>query len=138
MQQSMASDSLTRTVGDGLGHGAFVEKVNMATFAEKVCAKHGLCPEKYEKIVLRNSLYPAARLLRPVLVLKANYFAADHEFIRRVGRLTRLGGFEAEVQDFLYDPNNRGFLRRVFKLRASARRLRRMVRELMEQRPSIK
>jgi len=128
----MASDSLTRTVGDGLGHGTFVEKMNMATFAEKFCAKHGLPPGKYEKIVLRRSLYPAARLLRPVLVLKADYFVADHEFIRRVGRLTRLGGFEAEVQDFIYDPNNRGFLRRVFKLRVSARRLRRLVRDLTE------
>jgi hypothetical protein len=132
MQPSIASHSLTRTVGDGLGHGVFVEKMNLATFAEKFCAKHGLPPEKYDKSVLRRSLYPAARLLRPVLVLKANYFAADHEFIRRVGRLTRLGGFEAEVNEFLYDPNNRGFLRRVFKLRASARRLRRIVRDVME------
>jgi len=125
----MASQSLTRTVGDGLGLGTFVEKMNTATFAEKFCAKHHLPPEKYEKIALRCSLYPAARLLRPVLALKANHFAADHEFIRRVGRLTRLGGFEAEVHEFLYDPNNRGFLRRAFKLRVSARRLRRMVRD---------
>jgi hypothetical protein len=138
MQPSMASHSLTRTVGDGLGQGRLVEKMNTVTFAEKFCAKHCLPLEKYEKIVLSRSLYPAARLLRPVLVLKANYFAADHEFVLRVGRLMRLGGFEAEVQDFLYDPNNRGFLRRVLKLRVSARRLRRVVRDLTEQGPSNK
>lgn len=100
-----------------------------ATFAEEFCARRNLAPEKYEEFVLNDSFYPAARLLRPVLMLKADFFAADHEFIRRVGRLKRLGGFEAEVQDFLYDPNNRGFLRRVLKLRVSARRLRCVVRD---------
>jgi len=125
----MASHSVTRKVDDGMSQGTFMENMSMATFAEKFCAKHAQPPEKYEEIVLRHSLYPAARLLQPGLVLKANYFAADHAFIRRVGRLTRLGGFEAEVQDFLYDPNNRGFLRRELKLRVSARRLGRMVRD---------
>jgi hypothetical protein len=138
MQRSITIHSVTRTVEDGSGDRTLEGKMSTATFAEKFCAKHNLPLEKHEEIVLQRALYPAARLLRPVLGLKANYFAADHDFIRRVGRLTRLNGFEAEVQDFLYDPENRGFLRRVFKLRVSARRLRRVVRDLLSQGPSDK
>jgi hypothetical protein len=115
--------------GNGPGACSFGENGNMATFAEKFCARHNLPPEKYEETVLKYSLFPAAQWLRPVLLLKANYFAADREFVRGVGRLTRSSGFDSEAQDFLYHPNNRGFLRRVFKLRVSARRLSRVVRD---------
>jgi hypothetical protein len=103
--------------------------MSTATFAEKFCARHNLAPEKYDEAVLNRALYPVARWLRPVLVLKANYFAADREFIRGVRRLTRSGNFDSEAQDFLYHPNNRGFLRRGLKLRVSVSRLSRLVRD---------
>jgi hypothetical protein len=131
MHRSVVSNSSTGLMGEGPSIGAFGEKVNMATFAEKFCARHNLDPEKYEAVAFKRALYPAARWLRPVLVLKADYFAADREFIRGVGRLTRSSNFDSEAQNFLYHPNNRGFLRHVFKLRASVRRLSRMVRDLM-------
>jgi len=127
MQRSAVIHSLIHKAGSS--QGASAEKIGTATFAEKFCARHGVTPEKYEEVVLKRSLYPAARLLLPVLVLKANYLAADREFIRGVGRLTRSSGFDSEALDYLDHPNNRGFLRRVFKLRVSGRRLRRMVRD---------
>jgi hypothetical protein len=138
MQRSAVIHSSIHKAGNGQGHDASAEKISTATFAEKFCVRHGVAPEKYEEVVLKRSLYPAARLLRPVMLLKANYFAADREFIRGVGRLTRSSGFDSEAHDYLDHPNNRGFLRRVFKLRVSGRRLRRMVRDLMEQGPGNK
>jgi hypothetical protein len=114
---------------DGTSVGAFVEKPTLATFGERFCARHSVAPGKYEETVLRRSLYPTARVLQPILMLKANHFAADREFIRGVGRLTRFSSFDSEAQDYLYHPNNRGFLRRVLRLRVSIRRLSRMVQE---------
>ncbi len=99
------------------------------TFSEKFCATRAIPPEKYEEVVLRLSLRPMARLLRPVFsVLAPDYFAADRALVKSVGRITRLREFEAEAVDFAHDPVNRGFLRRTLQLRASTRRLRDVVR----------
>ena len=129
MHRPVASHSSTRLVGDGTSAGTFGEKTASATFGEKFCARHSVAPEKYEEVVLRRSLYPAARVLQPMLRFKVNHFSADREFIRGVGRLTRFSSFDSEAQDYLYHPNNRGVLRRVFKLRVSIRRLSRMVQD---------
>jgi hypothetical protein len=102
-----------------------------STFAEKYCAQHGLAPEEFLEAAFRRSLYPHARLLRPLLALNFNYFAADREFIRGIGRLTRFRDFVTEVQDFRDDSNNRGFLRRVLRLRVSVTRARRLVQRTM-------
>jgi len=101
----------------------------MVTFAEKFCARHNLVPEKYEEVAFKRALYPAARILRPLLMLKTDYLTADREFIRGVGRLTRLGSFQSNVDDYLYHPMNRGFLRRGLKLRVSVSRLSRLVHD---------
>lgn len=102
------------------------------TFAEKFCFQHGIHPSDYEAVVLRLSLRPVARLLRPILNLNPNYFAADREFVRGVGRLTRLADFQAEAQDFVYHPDVRGFLHRTLALRVSRERLRNLLRETLE------
>jgi hypothetical protein len=129
MHQPMVNQESAPTGRAGLGDGRFGPKMTPVTFAEKFCARHGLAIEKYEAVVLQRALYPAARWLRPVLGLNTNYFAADREFIRGVGRLTRSSSFESEAEDYLYHRNNRGFLRRVFKLRVSAKRLSRLVKD---------
>ena len=86
-------------------------------------------PERYERAALKRSLYPAARVLRPVLMLKRQYFEADRDFILGVGRITRPGQFDYELSNYLHDPANRGFLRQRLKLRTSSTRLRRLVQE---------
>ena len=107
------------------------------TFAEKYCAQNRISPEKFADTVLRQTLRPAGRVLRWLLVLIPDYFAADLELINSVGRLKRMEGFDAEVMDFMYDPNNRGFLRRSLNLRISSRRLHALVRTtLLNQVPS--
>ena len=98
-------------------------------FAEIFCAKRNIHPADYEAAVLRYALHRRARLFRPLLGLFPNYFAADRAFIRGVGRITRVAEFDAEAQDYAHDHDNRGFFRRVLRLRVSRQRLHRLVRD---------
>jgi hypothetical protein len=100
-------------------------------FEEEFCARHGVAPEHYVDAVLVRTLYPAGRWLRPVLALKPSYFTADRNFIKGVGRISRFSDFEAEVKDYLHDPENRGFFRRVLKLRVSSYQMLRLVRGVL-------
>ena len=97
-------------------------------FAEKFCAERHVPPEDFEATVLRLTLRPTARWLRPLLNLNPNYFGANREFIRGVGRISRLADFESDAQDFAHNPNGRDFLHRQLGLRVSRRRLRNLVR----------
>ena len=101
------------------------------TFAEKFCAQNRLSPEKFVDTVLWLCLPASAKAVRWLLLLIPDYFAADRELISSVGRLKRLEGFDAEVMDFMYDPNNRGFLRRTMNFRVSSRRLHSLFRTTM-------
>ena len=85
-----------------------------------------LAPQQAREGVPEKRLLPA-RLLRPLLGLFPGYFSADREFVRGVGRITRLRDFEAEAQDFAHDPANRGILRQKLRLRTSTRRMRQLV-----------
>jgi hypothetical protein len=99
------------------------------TFAELYCEKHGIDPEKYERVVLVRSLYPHARLLEPLLrLIWAEHFVADLDFVRGVGRLRRFREFFYEAEEFAHHPANRGFWRLNANVRVSSRALRRMVR----------
>jgi hypothetical protein len=102
------------------------------TFAEKYCAKNNLHPSEFEAVVLRRSLRPAARLLRWLLNLNPNYFAADRDFVRGVGRISRFDEFQTEAQDFAHHPDGRGFCHRTLALRVSRERLSRLVRETLK------
>ena len=97
----------------------------MATdFTERFCATEAVSAERWHGVLLRRSLYPHARLLRPLLVLfNPEFFAADRDFLNGVGRLTRRGDFAIEADEFAHHPANQGFWRRVLRLRVSVRRL---------------
>lgn len=97
------------------------------TFAEKFCAQHRIPPAAYEKEMLRRSLYPLGRLVLFFVSSDSNYFVPDREFVRGVGKLTRLQGFGAEVWAFTVNPENSRFHRLRLKLRVSARRVYRHV-----------
>ena len=105
--------------------------VAVKTFEEQFCARHGVAPEQYVEAMLKRSLYPLARWLRPVLAMDSAFFAADRNFILGVGRISRFDDFDAEVRDYLIDPENAGFLRRVLKLRVSVTRLLPIVRSVL-------
>jgi hypothetical protein len=100
----------------------------MKTLAELYCERHGARLDGFERLVLQRCLHPQARLLRWLLVLlRADYFAADRELIAAAGRLTRAARFPAEVAEYHYHPANSGRLRREWKLRLSVGRLQQLV-----------
>ena len=111
--------------------GARDAKFSVRNFEEKFCAIHGIAPENYVDAMLQRTLYPAARWLRPVLAWRPSYFTADRNFIQGVGRISRFSDFEAEVKDYLHDPQNRGIMRRGLKLRVSAYCMLRVVRTVL-------
>lgn len=102
----------------------------MKTFRELYCERRGLDPSQFGKEVLRRSLYPHARLVGWLLCcLDRNYFAADRDFIGGAGGLSCRRDFRSEMSEYFYHPGNRGFLRRVLRLRVSAGLLRRCFEE---------
>lgn len=116
----------------GVVHNLLTPRQRNMNFAQKYCTQHNISPEAYEATVLRVTLRPAARVIRPILNLNRDYFAVDRHFIRRVGQLTSLDDFNGEAEDFVQDPRNRDFLHRTLRLRVSRRRLRSLVRETLK------
>jgi hypothetical protein len=99
------------------------------TFAELYCEQRGLRPEAYDAAVLRETLYPHARLLAPFLkLIWSRHFSADIEFVRSVAILRRYREFFNETEEYAHHPENRGFWRMVANVRISSRRMRRLVR----------
>ena len=102
------------------------------SFAESVCEQFGLHPNQYENVVFRRCLYRKALVLRPLLqCYNRNFFAPDHDFIRRVGKIRRREELLRELDEFYYHPKNGGWLRRRFNLRISCRKLVALAREVM-------
>ena len=107
--------------------------MNAPTFAEWYCAKNGLAPEKFLETVLKRSLYPQARLLRPILSLTSRHYIADRDFVIGVGGIKRMREFDQEALAYVQDPNNRGFLRKGLRLRVSVSRMQHLVRATMRE-----
>ena len=100
-------------------------------FAQLYCEHFRSEPAAFRQAVLRRTLYPQARLLRPLLrVFKPDFFAADFDFIDSVGRITRRRDFSSEADEFVHHPENRGFWRRTLRLRVSVGRMHRLVGEV--------
>ena len=101
-----------------------------ANFAVLFCQKRNLARDRFVEEVLAESLYPHAHVLYVLLVwLHSDYGAADLDFIGGVGRISCLQDFWGEAEDFAHHPNNRGLLRQRLRIRVSARRLRRLLKE---------
>ncbi len=102
------------------------------SFAELYCQRNNLEPERYEKVLLAQSLYPHARWFYHVVkLMRPDHFAADLDLVRNVGTLHRFRDFTHDVQQFLHHPANCGVLRRTFNVRISTKRLRRLVRSTL-------
>jgi hypothetical protein len=101
------------------------------TFAELYCERHGVPRPRYNAVVFRQALFPHARLLLVVVrSLSRLHFLADHEFVEDVGHIKGVGDFSYPLGSFIEHPANRGFLRRVLRLRVSARRMLHLVRSV--------
>ncbi len=103
--------------------------MNERTFADLYCERHGLNPDDYVRTVVRETLYPHARLLAPLVrFLWSRHFSADIEFVQSVGMLRRYREYAVESEEYAHHPENRGFWRATLNVRISSRRLRRLVR----------
>ena len=106
--------------------------MNEKTFAELYCEQRGLSPEAYDAAVLRETLYPHARLLAPLLkLIWPRHFSADLEFVHGVALLRRYREFFNETEEYAHHPENRGFWRMTANVRISSRRMRRLVRSTL-------
>lgn len=104
-----------------------------AHFSELFCRRFHVAPEDYRAALLRRTLYPGARLVRPLLRwLRPNHFSPDHEFIDRLGRIQRWREFAEEAREFSRHPANRQFLRETLCLRVSVGRTQEIVQLLMD------
>ena len=61
----------------------------------------------------------------------ADYFEADYSIIHSTGRLYRVRDFAQEVTDYNFHPANRGLLRRLFRIRLSTTKLRRLLKDTL-------
>ena len=105
---------------------------SIESFAVLYCQKHNLASARFVEDVLAQALYPHAHLLYMILVwLHADYGMADLDFINAVGKLSRLHDFWAEADYYAHHPRNLGLLRQGLRIRVSARRLRRLMKETM-------
>lgn len=103
------------------------------SFKEAFCEHYG-CPEqRFVPVAARKALPVRVRLLRPlILMLHPEHFRLDFEFMERVGSARSWSEVNAAMGAF--SSNNRlrgGFYRNTVKLRASGRRVSRLVRRIM-------
>lgn len=105
---------------------------SVSSFAESFCQRYRVAPERYAGAMFWRCLHRRALVFVPLLRQAVpDYFAADYDLIRSVGRLKKPGELPGEIADFRSHPSNRDFLRRTLKLRVSARRVARLVNKVM-------
>lgn len=96
----------------------------MRTFKQRYCSAHGLPAADFERVLLRQCLYPHARALRVLLELFApDFFGIDLEFIRAAGAVRTRRELMTEMAGFRHHPANAGFARATLRLRVSAQKV---------------
>lgn len=105
------------------------------TFQQRYLELRGLSddsPEAFSQALLRECLYPHARLLRGLLLyFEPKLFSADIDLVHALASLTR----RSQLNDCLYEhshhPHNRGAARKTFRLRLSVGKLQRILNGCM-------
>lgn len=103
------------------------------SFQEAFCERFRCEPERFVSVALRKSLPWRVRLLRPLFtLLYPDYFRLDFELMEMVGGARSWSEVNAALGAF--SSNNRlrgGFYRNTLKVRASGRRVSRLVTTLV-------
>lgn len=101
------------------------------TFSSAYCLNRRCSADRYDRRVFWQTLYPHARVIAFFLGFRAECFSADRGLISYCGRLTSVAAIEKELAEFAGFPN-RGFLRRVCRIRVSGRRLKKLAVQCLE------
>ena len=97
------------------------------TFRDQFCAQTGVAAANFESALLTLTLYPTARLLRPLLALIPRYFDDEINFVRQGGDIKRPADYLACETEYLESDGYRDFLHCRLRLRISCRRMRKAV-----------
>lgn len=110
----------------------------MSTFATHFCTRHRVPPEQFDRAVLVRSLYLPARLLYPFISrIHPDFFDADLDLVRTVGRLRHPRQFHDACVDYRHHLAHTSLARRALRLRLSVRALYKlMAQTLPENAPS--
>ena len=92
---------------------------------EAFCRNHDCRDEDFLRRVFWQTIYPHARVVVLLRGFRAECFAVDRALLDYCGRLTSLRQIDAELAEFS-NFGNRGFARRVCRLRVSGRRLKKL------------
>jgi hypothetical protein len=98
------------------------------TFQEHFCAQNSIPAADFESALLDFTLFPAARLLRPLLSLASGFFEDEVRFVRQVGAITRLDDYLACEAEYIESDGYRSFLHQRLRWRISRRRMRMAIR----------
>ena len=102
------------------------------TFKQRFLEKTGGNPDDFIRDILRLTLPLHARLLLPFArILEQSVLAADYDLISDIAQLTSRREFSDSVGVRRFHPANRGFLRKVVRVRVSIARLHRLVYDVM-------
>ncbi|WP_221029403.1 hypothetical protein [Actomonas aquatica] len=97
---------------------------------ERYCLTHHLTEDEFTSHLLSRSLYPHARLLAPLLrLLLPGCFELDRRFVRGLAPLRSRRGITHEANDFYKQSRRERRWRHWLRLRISADRAQRAVRE---------
>lgn len=102
-------------------------------FIDLYCQQQGIAVGDFGAHLFQRALYPQARPLAGLLgLMRRDYFQADRFFIEDVARLERYEDFHVVGVEYSQHHSNGWFLRRSLRLRVSAERMRRIVREVFK------
>jgi hypothetical protein len=101
-------------------------------FKQRFIEKNRVSPEDFNREVLRRTLPMHARALLPLAsLIKPDVLAADYDLIADIALLTSRREFSDSAGTRRFHPANRGFIRKVLRIRVSISKLRDLVYDVM-------
>lgn len=98
-------------------------------FADLFCEHEHIGRERFMMELLRRTRYPHTRYIAALLEAAwPALFVADYEFVTEVGGLQRYADYQQAVEGFRWHRANRGWLRRILRVRISIARMNALVK----------
>lgn len=100
------------------------------TFKQAICRGYGIKGESYTSFVLRQSLFPRVRLVRPfVALLNPDFLFNERRLVERVGSATTTREIQEEVDFYQHKYVVNFLMKDAFRFRLSGMRLMRLANQ---------